>query len=45
MNVMDVSDFTMIQVDLIQTDDYPSDSCAISPAAFLLSTIIVTIVY
>ena len=25
----------MIQVDLIQMDDYPADSCAINPTAFL----------
>ena len=28
----------MIQVDLIQMDDYPADSCAISPMAFLFHT-------
>ena len=27
---------TTIQVDLIQMDDYPADSCAIRPTAFLL---------
>ena len=32
---MDGSDLTMIQVDLIQTDDYLADSCAINPTAFL----------
>ena len=26
-----------IQVDLIQMDDYPADSCAMSPTAFLLT--------
>ena len=26
----------MIQVDFVQMDDYPADSCAISPTAFLL---------
>ena len=52
---MDGSDFTF-QVDLIhavdQMDDYPTDSCAISPTAFLFSfyvtvmvRIIVEIVY
>ena len=30
------SNLTMIQVDIIQMDDYPADSCAISPTAFLL---------
>ena len=34
---MDCSNLTMIQVDIIQMDDYPTDSCAISPMAFLLS--------
>ena len=33
---MDGSDLTMIQVDLTQMDDYPADSCAISPTTFLL---------
>ena len=28
--------FDLIQVDLIQMDDYPADNCAISPTAFLL---------
>ena len=28
----------MIQVDLIQLDVYPADSCVISPTAFLLSS-------
>ena len=28
---------TMTQVDLIQMDDYPTDSCAISPTAFFLT--------
>ena len=32
---MDGSDLTMIQMDLIQMDDYPADSYAISPTAFL----------
>ena len=32
-----VSDLTMIQVDLILMDDYPADSYAISPAAFLFN--------
>ena len=27
---------TMIQLDFIQMDDYPADSCAISPMVFLL---------
>ena len=27
----------MIQVDFIQMDDYPADSCAISPTALLLA--------
>ena len=31
----DGEDLTMIQVDLIQMDDYPADSCAINPTAFL----------
>ena len=31
-----LSPLTMIQVDFIQMNDYPADSCAISPAAFLL---------
>ena len=30
-------DLTMIQVDLIQMDDYPADGCTISPTAFLLN--------
>ena len=34
-----VQDFTTIQVDLIQMDDYPAHSCAISPTAFLLITV------
>ena len=33
---MDGQDLTMIQVDLIQMDDYPVGSCAINPTAFLL---------
>ena len=33
---IDCSNLTMIQVDIIQMDDYPADSCAISPTAFLL---------
>ena len=33
---IDCSNLTMIQVDIIQMDDYPTDSCAISPTAFLL---------
>ena len=37
MYPMDGRDFTTIQMDLIQMDDYPADSCVISPAAFLLS--------
>ena len=32
------SDLTMIQVDLIQMDDQPADSCAINPTAFLFIT-------
>ena len=32
---MDDSDLTMTHVNLIQMYDYPADSCAISPAAFL----------
>ena len=32
---VDGQDFTIIQVDLIQMDDCPDDSCAISPTAFL----------
>ena len=32
---MDDSGLTIFQVDLIQVDDYPADSCAISPMAFL----------
>ena len=31
-------DLTTIHVDLIQMDDSPADSCAISPTAFLLLT-------
>ena len=34
---MDGENFTVIQEDLIQMDDYPVDSCAISPTAFLLN--------
>ena len=30
----------MIQVDLIQMDDYPADSCAINPMAFLLQLVV-----
>ena len=30
-----LSPLTMIQVDLIQMDDYAADSCAISPMTFL----------
>ena len=33
---IDCPNLTMIQVDFIQMDDYPADSCAINPAAFLL---------
>ena len=33
---IDCSNLTMIQVDIIQMDDYPADSCAISPTALLL---------
>ena len=33
---MDGQDLTMIQLDLIQMDDYPVGSCAINPTAFLL---------
>ena len=33
---IECSNFTMIQVDIIQMDDYPTNSCAISPATFLL---------
>ena len=33
---IDCSNLAMIQVDIIQMDDYPTDSCAISPMAFLL---------
>ena len=32
---IDCSNLTMIQVDIIQMDDYPTDSCAISPMDFL----------
>ena len=32
-----LSPLTMIQVDLILTNDYPPDSCAVSPTAFLLT--------
>ena len=32
---MDDSDLTIIQVDLIQMDDYPADNCAVRSAAFL----------
>ena len=31
-----LSPLTMIQVDFIQMNDYPADSCAVSPTAFLL---------
>ena len=34
---MNGSDLTMIQVNLIQMDGYPVDSCAISPPAFLFN--------
>ena len=30
-------DYTILQVDLIQMDDYPVDSCAISPMASMLT--------
>ena len=33
---MDGLDLTVIQMDLIQMDDYPTDSCGVSPTAFLL---------
>ena len=33
---MDGNDLTTIQVNSIQMDDHPADSCAISPTAFLL---------
>ena len=36
---IDCSNLTMIQVDIIQMDDYPAESCAISPTAFLLSAV------
>ena len=32
---VDCQDFTTIQVDLIQMDEYLVDSCAISPIGFL----------
>ena len=32
---IDCSDLTVNQVDLIQMDNYPTDSCAIDPTAFL----------
>ena len=41
MNIEDVSDFTTIQVDLIQMNDYLADSCAISPMAFLFVYIVI----
>ena len=37
--LMVTMDLTTIQVDLIQMDDYPDDSCAISPTAFLLTAV------
>ena len=33
---IDCSNLTMIQVDIIQMDNYPADSCAVNPMAFLL---------
>ena len=33
------SDLTISQVDLIQTNDCPADSCAVSPTAFPLAFI------
>ena len=40
---IDGSDLTMIQVDLIEMDDYPADSYAISPTAFLFSSELQTV--
>ena len=37
---IDCSNLTMIQVDIIQLDDYLADSCVISPTAFLLDLLL-----
>ena len=39
IKIVDGSDFLSIQVDLIQMDDYPADSRAISLTAFLCTSI------
>ena len=42
---IDCSNLTMIQVNIIQMDDYPADSCAISPTAFLLLKTMIQLPY
>ena len=36
---MNGQDLTMVEVDLIQMDDYPVDSCVLSQMAFLLTSV------